>query len=294
METDRTPRLMLFAGAVLLLVAIALGIATFLSRSAGPSAAGTATPAPAAANTPSAPATSATAAPASATAPAPTPPATSGAPAPPTPYLTPLHAPIVYAALESGPAPAGASTPAPDTWSARLAARLPARTRLVRAARPGLTLDAALTQEVSGVIAAQPTLVTVWLGAPDLLEGGSLVASQTRLNTLLGRLVGETRAQVVLLTIPNLSFLVTPDATPVDPAQRRTAVQSWNVALAATAAPYGARVLVVDTFPITSQLTAGARVVTGAGMWAPGPTGRQALADLVYAALLQTGLLPAQ
>ena len=210
-----------------------------------------------------------------------------------TPFLTPLARPIRYVAIgASDTVGVGATDPATQAWPAVLAAHLPADTRFTRAARGGIVLGDALKVEVSQAVAAKPTLITVWLAANDITRQVPLPIYQGQLDTLLTRLTGETRAQIVLLDLPDLSLVLSPKLVPGGSAELRADVQNWNRLIAATAAPYGDRVLLVDLFPQSDLNTADSSVVSADG-WHPSTTGYAAIAAAVYAQMQAAGLVGA-
>jgi|GEM_PF-764153 len=209
------------------------------------------------------------------------------------PFLTPLARPIRYVAIgASDTVGVGATDPATQAWPAVLAAHLPADTRFTRAARGGIVLGDALKVEVSQAVAAKPTLITVWLAANDITRQVPLPTYQGQLDTLLTRLTGETRAQIVLLDLPDLSLVLSPKLVPGGSAELRADVQNWNRIIAATAAPYGDRVLVVDLFPQSGLITADSSVVSADG-WHPSTTGYAAIGAAVYAQMQAAGLVGA-
>jgi len=202
----------------------------------------------------------------------------------------PLRQPIRYAAIgASDTVGVGSRSPAKDNWTARLHARLPAGTEYARFARSGILLSQAAEREVPEAIAFRPTLVTMWLSVNDLTHGVPLTRYQETLHEVLGRLTRETNAQVVLLNVPDLSALPRASA---QRAQLSAIGKAWNSALAATAAEFPGRVLVVDLSAASRELSSHAEWVSSDGFH-PSNTGYQKLADVTEAALRKAGLLPA-
>ncbi|HMA35322.1 MAG TPA: GDSL-type esterase/lipase family protein [Chloroflexia bacterium] len=208
-----------------------------------------------------------------------------------TPYLTPLPRPIIYSAMgASDTVGVGAANPDRDAWPVVLASRLPADTQFHRFGIGGIVLGQALEQELPQTIASKPTLVTVWLAANDLTKQVPLPTYQQQLDTLLQRLTTQTTAQIVLLNLPDLSLVLSPSLVPGGKDAIRSQVLSWDVAIGATAATYGNRVLLVDLFPQSGLVTSDSTVLSGDN-WHPSTKGYKVIGDYVYDQIQQAGLL---
>jgi acyl-CoA thioesterase I len=88
-----------------------------------------------------------------------------------------------------------------------LISRLPKGSSALNLGINGETLHGALTDELPQVIAAQPTLITVWLVGNDFKTCVPLAHYTADLNTLLTRLQTETKAKVFVANAPDFSLL---------------------------------------------------------------------------------------
>ncbi|HUS17258.1 MAG TPA: GDSL-type esterase/lipase family protein [Chloroflexia bacterium] len=203
-----------------------------------------------------------------------------------------LSRPIRYAAIgASDTVGIGTADPARQNWTAQVAAQLPPDTVYERFARSGITLYEALDVEVPAAVTFKPNLVTVWLVVNDALRAVPLSVYQKELASLLDTLTSQTDAQVVLLNAPDISTLVAPDASEQTRIQMRSIAGAWNQAIAATAAPYGRRVLIVDLFAESQQAVAHPDWLSPDGFH-PSATGYQEIATATVAALRQAGWVP--
>ena len=165
----------------------------------------------------------------------------------------PLAHPIRYAALgASDTVGLGASDPAQQNWTARIAAQLPPDTVYERFAKSGITLYESAATEVPQAIAFKPTLVSLWLVVNDVLRAVPLPVYRQELSATLNRLTHETDAQIVLLNVPDLAYLLPAGAKPQTRAEMSGVARVWNAALADTVRPYGNRVLIVDLYAPSS------------------------------------------
>jgi len=203
----------------------------------------------------------------------------------------PLARPIRYAAIgASDTVGYGSAHPATENWTARVRAQLPAGTEYHRFARSGITLYDALDTELPQAIAYQPTLVTVWLVVNDALRGVPVPVYQKELKTLLDGLTAKTGARIVLLHAPDISYLLHPTAAEQTRREMRAVAARWNGMIAATAAPYGSRVLIVDLFG-PSQKTPPQPDWISADGFHPSAAGYQQIADQTVLTLHQAGWL---
>jgi lysophospholipase L1-like esterase len=203
-----------------------------------------------------------------------------------------LHTPIRYAALgASDTVGVGSRAPGRENWTARIHAALPQDTVYERFARSGITLRDAVDVEVPRVIAFRPTLITMWLSVNDALRQVPLPTYQKSLQATLERLTRETKAQVVLLNVPDLAALAPPHASARERERLRDLVSAWNTAIADATRPFGSRVLVVDLLPASRQLPTHAEWVSADGFH-PSPAGYQKLADVTLETMRRAGLLP--
>lgn len=156
-----------------------------------------------------------------------------------------LTAPLTYAALgASDAAGVGVEDPQRDSWVAVLARRLPQPARLINLGIPGVRLFEALEVELPPALEAKPHLITIWLVVNDILTGVPLERYRADLDRLLSTLLAKTEAKVAIGNVPNA-----PDSLPylgLPPAERRVIAETWNAAIAASAAAHGATL--VDLF----------------------------------------------
>jgi lysophospholipase L1-like esterase len=228
-----------------------------------------------------------TAAPPTATPLPPAPTATTGAPR----RFGALQPPIRYAALgASDTVGMGATHPDTENWAAQLAAKLPSGTEFQRFARSGMTLHEGLREQVPGLIAYQPDLITVWLVVNDGLRGVDPSAYKADLHTLLTRLTDETHATIVLLNAPDVSLVLPMQATPGTRATVQGLTQAWSRLIAQEAAAFPDRVLLVDVYS-PSETGATHPEWVSPDRFHPSTAGYAALAAVVYGAMQAAGLI---
>jgi lysophospholipase L1-like esterase len=146
---------------------------------------------------------------------------------------------------------------------------------------------------VPAAIAADPDLVTVWLVVNDGLRGVEPRAYQADLRTLLDRLTRETHAVIVLLNAPDISQILPPQTTPTTRQAVQMLAQQWNGLIAREAAAYPDRVLLVDLYGPSQQAVERPDWVSP-DRFHPSSAGYGALADVVYTAMQDAGLLAPQ
>ena len=156
-----------------------------------------------------------------------------------------LKPPLTYVALGASDASGvGVEDPQRDGWVAVLSRRLPQPARLVNLGIPGVRLFEALEVELPPALEAKPHLITIWLVVNDILTSIPIERYRTDLERLLTSLRASTGAKVAIGNVPNapdsLSYLGLP------PAERRVVAETWNAAIAASAAAHGATL--VDLF----------------------------------------------
>jgi lysophospholipase L1-like esterase len=156
-----------------------------------------------------------------------------------------LVAPVTYAALgASDTAGIGVEDPQRDSWVAVLTRQLPQPARLINLGIPGVRLFEALEVELPPALEAKPQLITIWLVVNDILTSVPLDRYRADLDRLLAALRNGTGAKVAIGNVPNA-----PDSLPylgLPPAERRIVADTWNAAIAASAAAHGATL--VDLF----------------------------------------------
>ena len=206
----------------------------------------------------------------------------------------PLAHPIRYAALgASDTVGLGTADPAQQNWTARITAQLPPDTVYERFAKSGITLYESAGTQVPQAIAFKPTLISMWLVVNDVLRAVPLPVYRQELTATLNRLTRETDAQIVLLNVPDLAYLLPADAKPQTRAQMSGVARVWNSALADTVRPYGKRVLIVDLFAPSTGAGQHLDWISDDGFH-PNAAGYEQIAEGVVAALKGAGWLDGQ
>ncbi len=201
----------------------------------------------------------------------------------------PLARPIRYAALgASDTVGLGTEDQAHQNWTARIAAQLPADTVYERFAQSGITLYESAATQVPKAIAFKPTLVSMWLVVNDVLRAVPLPIYRQELSATLNRLTRETDAQIVLLNVPDLAYLLPANAKPQTRAQMSGVARVWNAALADTVRPYGRRVLIVDLFAPSAAARQHLDWISGDGFH-PSAAGYEQIANGVVVAIQKAG-----
>ncbi len=217
-------------------------------------------------------------------------PATPAAPAevPATP--TPEPRPITYAAIGASDVEGvGANNPATESWINVLHDKMPEGTRLVRLGRGGITLGEANRVEVPEAVQADPDIITLWNVVNDATKGVTLTTYLTDLNAALEKLTKETRAQIVLLNMPDITVLM--GGLPA--AQKdliRGGVEQWNRSIAEAASKYDGRVHVVDLYPVSEEVLNHREYISDDNFH-PSSAGYRRLAEFVWDEIKQDGLL---
>lgn len=221
-------------------------------------------------------------------APASQPTPSAGAEAPVMPAREPRG--ITYAAIGASDVEgAGADDPATESWINVLHEKMPEGTKLVRLGRGGITLGEANRLEVPEAVQADPDIITMWNVVNDATHGITLTTYLNDLTAALDKLTGETRAQVVLLNMPDITILM--NGIPADQKDLiRGGVEQWNRAIAEAAARYDGRVHVVDLYPISEEVLNHPEYISGDNFH-PSSTGYRRLAEVVWDEITNSGLL---
>ncbi len=162
----------------------------------------------------------------------------------------PAAPPIRYLALGDS-FTAGTGSRPDEAFPARLASRLGARGAAVALENLGVngyTTDDLITRELPRVAPFRPTMVTLAIGANDLVRGSSLERYRAQVRGILAAILatGVPAAHVYVLPQPDWSR--SPAAADFgEPATIRAQIEAFNDALRAEAAAAGARW--VDLFP---------------------------------------------
>lgn len=194
---------------------------------------------------------------------------------------------MVYVAMGASDAVGvGASDPNTTAYVPRLIARLPAHAFALNLGVSGYTVKQALAEELPQALSAHPTLVTVWLVGNDFRQCTPLADYQRDLDSLLGQLQSQTRAQVFVANAPDMSLLpAIRDGSPnlgaclrgLQPAQIRAVVAQWNAVIDAVVAKH--HQVLVDLFH--SNLEAHPEYIASDGFH-PSDSGYRVLADLFW------------
>jgi lysophospholipase L1-like esterase len=208
--------------------------------------------------------------------------------APPAPAPEPR--PMTYAAIgASDVVGVGADDPSNESWINVLHKMMPDGTKLVRLGRGGITLGEANRVEVPGAVEADPDIVTIWNVVNDATSGITLTTYLNDLNAALEKLTKETRAQVVVLNLPDITVLM--EGLPASQLDLiRGGVEQWNRAIAEAAARYGDRVHVVDLYPISGEVLNHPEYLSSDNFH-PSSTGYRRLAEVVWEEIRRDGLL---
>jgi len=193
---------------------------------------------------------------------------------------------VVYVALGGGDTNGdGGPGPIDDCYPALLARHLPRGAHYLNLASAATTLSSALVTELPAVLAAHPTLVTVWLGTVDLAYGGDTPPAtyRTDLDTLLTALQ-RTHARVFIGNIPDLRLFHDPDS----PHQAKNGL-AYNAIIAAEARRHGA--VVVDVYAISKAIWSNPAMLAGEGYDVPNARGQAVLASLFYHVMHSRGAL---
>jgi lysophospholipase L1-like esterase len=194
---------------------------------------------------------------------------------------------MVYVAIGASDAVGvGASDPNTTAYVPLLIAHLPPHAYALNLGVSGYTAQQALLNELPQALAAQPTLVTVWLVGNDLRQCTPLADYQSNLDNLLGQLQSRTSAQVFVANSPDMSLL--PSARNGAPTmgvcmrgksaeQIRALVEQWNSVIATVVAKH--HQTLVDLF--AAGLATHPEYVSSDGFH-PSDAGYRALADLFW------------
>lgn len=195
--------------------------------------------------------------------------------------------PLVYIALgASDSVGVGAANPARDGWVPQLHRRLPPGTRLVNLGVSGFKLSEALDQELPVALDTQPDLVTVWLAVNDFNARVNLTQYERDLDRLLTALVERRPQRILMGNVPALERVPVYNGTGIAPNRIEGEVARWNEVIARQAQKHG--VILVDLHSQWTELEAHPDYISADGFH-PSAAGYQAIADLFYQALQQSG-----
>ena len=201
---------------------------------------------------------------------------------------------MVYVALGASDAVGvGATDPNRTAYIPLLISRLPPHAQALNLGVNGYTVHQALANELPPALAAEPTLVTVWLVGNDFRQCTPLTSYQRDLDSLLGQLETRTRAQVFVANAPDMSLLpAIRDGSAAclrgqRPAQIRALAEQWNTAIAAVVAKH--HDALVDLFH--SDLAAHPEYISTDGFH-PSDAGYRILADIFWRQITAQHAIP--
>lgn len=209
------------------------------------------------------------------------------APATATPRPTETPGVVRYVAVgASDTVGVGASDPPRGSWPARIAARLPSGSAYVNLGVSGSLARDARTAQLPRAILERPTVVTVWLAVNDIM--GQLAPQEYArdLAQVVDPLVERTSARVFVGTVPDLRAV--PAFGGVDRARLGEVVRAYNAVIEQVAARHAGRVVAVDLFTGSAELTT-SLTVTEDGLH-PTDRGYELIAERFAAALRAAGV----
>ncbi len=212
---------------------------------------------------------------------------------PPAPTATPV-AGVRYVALAASDGVGyGASDPNHTAYVPIIISRLPHGSTALNLGISGETLHKALVDDLPHAIAANPTLITIWLVGNDFRDCVPLQQYGSDLNTLLTQLQTQTSAKVFVANAPDFSALpavaqVAATGTfcgaPSSLATVRAQTQQWNQVINASVAAH--HDTLVDLF--NSDLSSHPDYISSDGFH-PSDKGYLALANLFWSAIMAQG-----
>jgi len=180
----------------------------------------------------------------------------------------------------------GASDPRTGSWPARVAARLPAGTEYLNLGVSGSLASGAARDQVPGAIGAQPQLMTIWLAVNDLNASLSAADYATALRSVVAPLVSGTTARIFVGDVPDLRSV--PAYAGTDQTALLARITAYNAAIAALAATFPARVIVVDLFTGSASLVS--TITVSADGFHPSDAGYALIADRFAKAIADAGI----
>jgi acyl-CoA thioesterase I len=181
----------------------------------------------------------------------------------------------------------GATDPAKGSWPALVASRLPAGSPpYTNLGVSGSLAMQAVTQQLPGAIAQQPTIVSVWLAVNDLNATIDPASFADSLGQIVDGLVQKTGATIFVGDVPDLRAV--PVYAGVDKARLLAGIQAYNDAIARIATRSPSRVKVVDLFTGSAALVSSGTV--SADGFHPSDEGYQLIADRFAGAMRANGV----
>lgn len=180
----------------------------------------------------------------------------------------------------------GSLDPANGSWPSRVAALLPVGSTYRNLGVSGSLAAQAQRDQLPVAVREQPTIVTVWLAVNDLNAFVPAQTYQASLGTIVDTLVRDTSARIFVGTVPDLRALPTYSA--VDPAVLLSGIQAFNFVIAGIAAKHAGRVVVVDLFTGSAELTT--QITIGADGFHPSDAGHVLVAQRFADAMRKSGV----
>lgn len=165
---------------------------------------------------------------------------------------------LVYLAVGASETGGLAALPPNQGYAYRIAESLDAQKRvsLIPLAIPGARAkDLGPAVEATLDTAPSPHLVTVWVGANDLVAGRSIDDFADDLDALVAEIRDESRAPLVIATLPDLTTLPRFQQRP-DPDVTADRVLAFNAVILLTAQRHGARLVDLHHGVPTAELVA--------------------------------------
>ena len=147
----------------------------------------------------------------------------------------------------------GARDPVMGSWTARLASLLPPGSAFRNVAVSGSLADQARIEQLPLALREQPTVVTIWLAVNDLNAEVASSAHAAALGAIVDALVRDTPARTFVGTVPDLRAV--PAYAGADQAALIARIGAYNAGIAALGAKHAGRVVVVDLFTGSAELT---------------------------------------
>lgn len=180
----------------------------------------------------------------------------------------------------------GSLDPARGSWPARVAVRLPAGATYANLGISGSLTAQAQRDQLPKAIHEQPTIATVWLGVNDLNSGVAAPDHSAAIGAIIDGLVERTPAKVFVGTVPDLRAV--PIYSVVDPAVLLARVAAYNAGITAAAAKHPDRVVLVDLFTGSAELTTTMTVAQDG--FHPSDAGYALIADRFAEAMKKAGV----
>lgn len=172
------------------------------------------------------------------------------------------------------------------SWPARIAAQLRAGATYTNLGVSGSLAAQAQRDQLPKAIHEQPTIATVWLAVNDINAGVTAQDHGAALAAIIDGLVERTPAKVFVGTVPDLRAV--PVYSVVDPAVLIARVTAYNAGMTAAAAKHPNRVVLVDLFTGSAELTTTMTVAQDG--FHPSDAGYALIADRFADAMKKAGI----